>query len=70
MANLIERGHLVWSIWLSYGHFDGPFKKFVPLNWMYNLTFGQNGHFSKKINKKKNVSFMPHAFSQSKHPFD
>jgi hypothetical protein len=24
----------------------------------------------KKTNKKNHVSFIPHAFSQSKHPFD
>ncbi len=38
---------------------DGPFLKFIPFDWMYDLTFGQSGHF----NKKNHVSFMPHAFS-------
>jgi hypothetical protein len=32
---------------------------------MYNLTFGQNGHF----NQKNHVFFMPHVFSKSGHPF-
>jgi hypothetical protein len=32
---------------------------------MYDLTFGQNGHFS----QKNHVFFMPHVFSQSGHPF-
>jgi len=32
---------------------------------MYDLTLGQNDHF----NKKNHLSFMPHAFSQSRHPF-
>jgi hypothetical protein len=36
---------------------------------MYNLTLGQNRHFNKKTNKKNHVAFMPHAFSQSEHPF-
>jgi hypothetical protein len=36
---------------------------------MYNLTLGQNGHFSKKTNLKNHVSFMPHVFNQSEHPF-
>jgi hypothetical protein len=36
---------------------------------MYNLTFGQSGHFNKKNQPKKpHVFFMPHAFSQSGHP--
>jgi hypothetical protein len=35
---------------------------------MYNLTFGQNNHFSKKTNQKNLVFFMPHAFNQSEHP--
>jgi hypothetical protein len=26
---------------------------------MYDLTFGQNGHFSQKCNQKNHVSFMP-----------
>jgi hypothetical protein len=26
---------------------------------MYNLTFGQNGHFGQKSNQKNHVSFMP-----------
>jgi hypothetical protein len=33
---------------------------------MYKLTLGQNDHF----NQKNHVTFMPHAFSQSEHPFD
>jgi hypothetical protein len=36
---------------------------------MYELTFGQNGHFSKTTNQNNHVFFMPHAFSQSEHPF-
>jgi hypothetical protein len=36
---------------------------------MYNLTLSQNGHFNQKINQKNYVYFMPHAFSQSEHPF-
>jgi len=36
---------------------------------MYDLTLGQNSHFSKKTNQKNYVSFMPHAFSQIEHPF-
>jgi len=36
---------------------------------MYNLTFNQNDHFSLKNNQKNHVYFMPHAFSQSEHPF-
>jgi hypothetical protein len=36
---------------------------------MYNLTFGQNGHFSKRTNQTNHVSFMPHALSEIKHPF-
>jgi hypothetical protein len=32
---------------------------------MYDLTFGQNSHFS----KKSHVLFMPNDFNQSKHPF-
>jgi hypothetical protein len=36
---------------------------------MYDLTLGQNGHFSiKKIIQKNHMFFMSHAFSQSKHP--
>jgi hypothetical protein len=36
---------------------------------MYDLKFGQNGHLTKKTNQKNHVSFMPFAFSQSKHLF-
>jgi hypothetical protein len=37
---------------------------------MYNLTLGQNDHFSEKTQTKKNLlSFMPYGFSQSEHPF-
>jgi hypothetical protein len=36
---------------------------------MYNLKFDQNGHFCKKTNQKNHVTFMPHAFNQSKHLF-
>jgi hypothetical protein len=36
---------------------------------MYDLKLGQNGHFSKKTNQKNHVPFMPHACSQSEHPF-
>jgi hypothetical protein len=36
---------------------------------MYNLTLGQNSHFSQKTNQKNHVSFMPHAFSKKEHPF-
>jgi hypothetical protein len=36
---------------------------------MYDLTLGQNGHFSQKTNQKNHVSFMPHACSQNEHPF-
>ncbi len=36
---------------------------------MYDLKFGQNGHFTQKTNQKNHVSFMPHALSQSEHPF-
>jgi hypothetical protein len=36
---------------------------------MYNLTFGQNGHFSKKTNQNNHVFFMPHAFNQTEHSF-
>jgi len=36
---------------------------------MYDLTLGQNDHFSQKNNKKNHVSFMPHAFSQIEHLF-
>ncbi len=36
---------------------------------MYDLTFGQNGHFSFKNNQKNHVSFMPHAFNQNEHIF-
>jgi hypothetical protein len=36
---------------------------------MYDLAIGQNGHFSKKTNQKNHVFFMPHFFSQNKHPF-
>ncbi len=70
MVNLIKHGHLVWPIWPSHEHFGRPFKKFVPLEKMYDLTFGQNGNFSRKNQPWKNhVSFMPHAFNQNKHPF-
>ncbi len=36
---------------------------------MYELTLGQNGHFSKKTNQKNHVFFMFHAFNQNEHPF-
>jgi hypothetical protein len=36
---------------------------------MYNLTFGQNGHFTQNNQPKKPCVVMPHAFSQNKHPF-
>jgi hypothetical protein len=36
---------------------------------MYNLTLGQNDHFSQNLKKKNHVSFMPHAFSQIEHSF-
>jgi hypothetical protein len=36
---------------------------------MYDLKFGQKGHFNKKTNKKNHMSFMPHAFNESEHPF-
>jgi hypothetical protein len=36
---------------------------------MYDLTFGQNGHLYKKNNQKNHMSFMPHPFNKSKHPF-
>jgi hypothetical protein len=36
---------------------------------MYDLTLGQNSHFSKKNNQKNHLSFMPHALCQSEHPF-
>jgi hypothetical protein len=36
---------------------------------MYDLTLGQHGNFGKKNIKKNHVSFMPHAFNQSEHPF-
>jgi hypothetical protein len=32
---------------------------------MYDLTRGQNGHFSKKNHR----FFMPHAFNKNEHPF-
>jgi hypothetical protein len=35
---------------------------------MYDLTFGQNGHFNKKTNQKNYMSFIPYDFSQSEHP--
>ncbi len=57
-------------MWLTHEHFDRPFKNFVLLEKMYNLTLGQNCNFSKKHQPWKNhVSFMPHAFNQSGHPF-
>jgi hypothetical protein len=35
---------------------------------MYDLTLGQNGHFSKKkTNQKNHESFIPHVFSQNEH---
>jgi hypothetical protein len=34
---------------------------------MYDLTLGQNGHFSQK-NQPKEI-FVPHAFNQNGHPF-
>ncbi len=37
---------------------------------MYDLTFGQNGHFNKKTQSKEPCVFMPHAFNQNGHPFD
>jgi hypothetical protein len=37
---------------------------------MYELTFGQNGHFSQKNQSKNHVNFMPHAFNKIEHPFD
>jgi len=36
---------------------------------MYNLTFGQMVTWVKKTNQKNHAFFMPHAFSQSEHPF-
>jgi hypothetical protein len=34
---------------------------------MYNLKFGQNGHFNiKKTNQKNHVSFIPFAFNQNR----
>jgi hypothetical protein len=36
---------------------------------MYDLTFGQNGYYNKKNNEKNHMSFMPHVFNQSRHPF-
>jgi hypothetical protein len=36
---------------------------------MYDLTLGQNGHFNKNTNQNNHVSFMPHVFRQSEHPF-
>jgi hypothetical protein len=36
---------------------------------MYDLTFGQNGHFSKQNQPKNHASFMPHAFNQIEHRF-
>jgi hypothetical protein len=61
MTNLTRHDHLIWLIWLSHRHLDGPFKIVDPFDQMYNLTLGQNGPSS--------VSFMPHAFNQNKHPF-
>jgi hypothetical protein len=37
---------------------------------MYDLIFGQNGHFNKKnTNQKNHMSLMIYAFSQNEHPF-
>jgi hypothetical protein len=36
---------------------------------MYDLTIGQNRHFNQNNQPKKTMSFMPHTFSQSEHPF-
>ncbi len=62
MAYLTKHGHLswsnlVWSIWLSHGHFDGPFKKIVFLDYMYGLTLGENGHFIQNNQPKEPCVF-------------
>jgi hypothetical protein len=36
---------------------------------MYNLTLGQNGHFSQENKPKKPCFFMPHTFNHNGHPF-
>jgi hypothetical protein len=36
---------------------------------MYDLTFGQNGHFNQNTNQNNHVYFMTPTFSQNEHPF-
>jgi hypothetical protein len=41
----------------SHGHLDGPFKKLVLFYQMYDLTLGQNSHFSQENKPKEPCVF-------------